>query len=113
MTAKGAMDLPCSVRRPVGELRPGDHAWLAFADEDERGHVVGPFVGTGLACGDRIVMVGGPPGAVPGGGDRVTVVPLAESPSGDVDPQGPARALAAEIAEAERWECRGCGSWPT
>ncbi|WP_235017672.1 MEDS domain-containing protein [Thermomonospora echinospora] len=98
------MDSLWSVRRPVGELRPGDHAWLAFGGEDEHRHVVGAFVRTGLAEGDRVVLLGGPQGAEMAGGDQVAVVGLGDS--GAVDPRVLARALASEISEADRSGCR-------
>jgi anti-anti-sigma regulatory factor len=43
--------------RPVRDLRPGDLAWLAFADEEEQGHIVGPFIRAGLEGEDTVVCV--------------------------------------------------------
>ncbi|HEY7484286.1 MAG TPA: MEDS domain-containing protein [Streptosporangiaceae bacterium] len=43
--------------RSVRDLRPGDLAWLAFADEEEQGHIVGPFVRGGLDGEDTVVYV--------------------------------------------------------
>jgi anti-anti-sigma regulatory factor len=45
------------VHRSVRDLRPGDLAWLAFADEEEQGHIVGPFIRSGLAGEDTVVYV--------------------------------------------------------
>lgn len=44
-------------RRSVRDLRPGDLAWLAFADEEEQGHIIGPFVRSGLDGADTVVYV--------------------------------------------------------
>lgn len=53
--------------RPVGELRPGDHAWLAFASGEERERVVGTFVSDGLATEEKVVYVSdSDPGGLPG-----------------------------------------------
>jgi anti-anti-sigma regulatory factor len=54
-------------RRPVRDLRPGDHAWLAFRDRTEQEHVIGDFVHEGLAGTDRVVYItGGCPHELPG-----------------------------------------------
>lgn len=45
------------VERPVGDMRPGDHAWLAFANTDEREQVVGTFVYDGLKTDEKVVYV--------------------------------------------------------
>jgi anti-anti-sigma regulatory factor len=45
------------VERPVGDMRPGDHAWLAFANRDEREQVVGTFVYDGLTTAEKVVYV--------------------------------------------------------
>ncbi|WP_119731863.1 STAS domain-containing protein [Thermomonospora amylolytica] len=91
------MDSRWPLCRPVNELRPGDHAWLAYQGEDERRQVAEAFVGTGPAGGaDRIVLLGG---AADGGApadDRVAVLPW------DAGPSALERALTAEIAAAER-----------
>lgn len=44
-------------QRSVGELRPGDHAWLAFAHPDEQSRVIGDFVFAGLDAGEKVVCV--------------------------------------------------------
>ncbi|HEU5159124.1 MAG TPA: MEDS domain-containing protein [Streptosporangiaceae bacterium] len=46
-------------RRPVRDLRPGDHAWLAFRSREEQEHVIGAFVHEGLAGTDRVVYITG------------------------------------------------------
>jgi anti-anti-sigma factor len=43
--------------RPVGQLRPGDHAWLAFGGGEERERVVGTFVTDGLATEEKVVYL--------------------------------------------------------
>ncbi|TNY38349.1 MEDS domain-containing protein [Thermomonospora catenispora] len=43
--------------RPVGQMRPGDHAWLAFGGSEERERVVGAFVTAGLATEEKVVYV--------------------------------------------------------
>lgn len=51
------METTFFAERPVGELRPGDHAWLAFANADERERVVGTFVADGLTTEEKVVYV--------------------------------------------------------
>ena len=41
---EGDMATLVSVRRPVHDLRPGDHALLTFAGNEEQRYVVGAFV---------------------------------------------------------------------
>lgn len=43
--------------RSVRDLRPGDLAWLAFADDEEQGHIIGPFIRAGLEGEDTIIYV--------------------------------------------------------
>jgi len=45
-------------QRSVGELRPGDHAWLAYSHPDEQRRVLGDFVFEGLAAGEKVIYVG-------------------------------------------------------
>lgn len=104
------METLSSVRRPVRELRPGDHAWLAYSGEDEQRHVVGSFVRDGLEAAHKVIYLAGSddvdvPGlhgalARPG---LLTVVPLADARRADgrVDPGRVLAALAGEIAGAE------------
>lgn len=42
-------------QRLVSEMRPGDHACLAFATTEEQARVVGAFVADGLATNERVV----------------------------------------------------------
>jgi hypothetical protein len=54
-------------RRPVRDLRPGDHAWLAFRDRTEQEHVIGDFVHEGLRGTDKVVyLTGASPRELPG-----------------------------------------------
>lgn len=43
--------------RPVGEVRPGDHAWLAFANADHQDRVIGDFIYDGLNTSEKVVYV--------------------------------------------------------
>ncbi len=53
--------------RSVRDLRPGDLAWLAFAGEEEQGHIIGPFIGGGLDGEDTVIYVtDAGPGELPG-----------------------------------------------
>lgn len=45
------------VERSVSDMRPGDHAWLAFANTDEQEHVIGSFVHDGLTAAEKVVYV--------------------------------------------------------
>jgi anti-anti-sigma regulatory factor len=55
------------VERPVGEMRPGDHAWLPFSNDEEQEHVVGAFVWDGLTTSSKVIYVGDArPDTVPG-----------------------------------------------
>jgi anti-anti-sigma regulatory factor len=42
-------------QRLVSEMRPGDHACLAFATAEEQARVVGAFVADGLSTNERVV----------------------------------------------------------
>jgi len=53
------METLWSIRRPVGELRPGDHCWLAYGSPEERSHVVGAFTRAGLDSGEKVVHAPG------------------------------------------------------
>ena len=101
------MFFPGPVRRMVSDLRPGDHAWLAFAGEDERNLVVGSFIDTALAGEDKVVVLAGREEITLPTGDRVTVVPLSEHPSQALDPRRPAQVLRTEIDRAQRAGYRG------
>ncbi|GAA4080769.1 MEDS domain-containing protein [Actinomadura miaoliensis] len=54
--------------RAVGELRPGDHGWLAYRTPEEREHVIGDFVHDGLRnTEEKVVYVtDAPPERLPG-----------------------------------------------
>ncbi|GAA4133296.1 MEDS domain-containing protein [Actinomadura keratinilytica] len=54
--------------RAVGELRPGDHGWLAYRTPEEREHVIGDFVHDGLrGTEEKVVYVtDAPPERLPG-----------------------------------------------
>ncbi|MBC6459755.1 MEDS domain-containing protein [Actinomadura sp. HBU206391] len=55
------------VERPVGEMRPGDHAWLPFSTGEEQEHVIGAFVWDGLTTSSKVIYVGDArPDTVPG-----------------------------------------------
>ncbi|MFC9969822.1 MEDS domain-containing protein [Spirillospora sp. NPDC127200] len=88
----------------MSDLRPGDHAWLPYADRDEQRHVVGSFVGHGLEWGHKVILLAEtcepPPEA-----DRelLTVVPMdrACGSGGHLDARSVMAALAKEISRAE------------
>ncbi len=44
-------------QRAVGELRSGDHAWLAYSHPDEQRRIVGDFVYDGLDAGEKVIYV--------------------------------------------------------
>ena len=44
-------------QRAVGDLRPGDHAWLAYSHPDEQRRVLGDFVYAGLEAGEKVICV--------------------------------------------------------
>lgn len=55
------------VERPVGEVRPGDHAWLPFSTVEEQSFIVGTFIHDGLTRSEKVVYVSdAPPGELPG-----------------------------------------------
>jgi len=104
------METLVSVRRPVRELRPGDHSLLVYNCDEEQRHVIGAFVGDGLATGGKVIClaesadaplpgVPGAPGARPQG---LTVVSLQDvRRSGRFGPRVAMQALAREIKRAE------------
>ncbi|MEU5877634.1 MEDS domain-containing protein [Spirillospora sp. NPDC047279] len=112
------METLVSVRRPVRELRPGDHALLAFANDEERRHVVGSFVRCGLEAGDKVIVLGEsalrvtPPGTAPGtspgtqgAGTRspgLRVIPLEELGGPSCPPAAVGDALVREILRARQ-----------
>nr|WP_241682999.1 MEDS domain-containing protein [Actinomadura sp. J1-007] len=44
-------------KRPVSDVRPGDHGWLAYAGPGERDRVIGTFVRDGLHTNEKVVYV--------------------------------------------------------
>ncbi|WP_018655839.1 MEDS domain-containing protein [Actinomadura flavalba] len=55
--------------RCVGDVRPGDHAWLPYSGADERDHIVGRFVAAALATREKLVYItDADPDALPGVG---------------------------------------------
>lgn len=61
-----------SVKRPVGEVRPGDHGWLAYSGPEERDRVIGAFVNEGLNTREEkvVYVTDEPPERLPGIGPR-------------------------------------------
>jgi anti-anti-sigma regulatory factor len=108
------------VHRSVRDLRPGDLAWLAFADEEEQGHIVGPFIRGGLDGADTVIYVtDAEPWGVPGlaGLDvlrhvesgRLRVIPWHEAAltDGHFDSARMLGTLSGEIARAAGAGARG------
>jgi anti-anti-sigma regulatory factor len=97
------METPWLVRRAVCDLRPGDHAWLAYATEDERRQVLGAFIRAGLASRDKVILLvrtglhATAPSALT---TRVTVLPF--TTCGTVATERLLSELIGQIAEAER-----------
>lgn len=52
-----AMETPWFAKRPVSEVRPGDHGWLAYTGPEERDRVIGPFVREGLETDEKVLYV--------------------------------------------------------
>ncbi|MBW8483831.1 MEDS domain-containing protein [Actinomadura parmotrematis] len=110
------METLWSVRRSVRDLRPGDHAWLAYVNQEERRHVAGAFVRDGLLAREKVVYLAAPGELIPGvvglpSADLLTVVTMEHlrteaGACGDADAAAAMRALAAEIVAAERLGCR-------
>lgn len=51
------MDTPWFAKRPVSDVRPGDHGWLAYTGAEERDRVIGTFVREGLRHNEKVVYV--------------------------------------------------------
>ncbi|TDB89572.1 MEDS domain-containing protein [Actinomadura sp. 7K534] len=65
------METPWFAERPVGEVRPGDHGWLAYSGSEERDEVIGTFVREGLRTTEKVVYVTDAPAhRLPGIGPR-------------------------------------------
>jgi anti-anti-sigma factor len=72
-------------RRPVRDLRPGDHAWLAFGCRQEQELVVGAFVHEGLSGTDRVVYItGAEPRELPGMLTRYRTDPVPYTETGQL-----------------------------
>jgi anti-anti-sigma regulatory factor len=57
--------------RPVGEIRPGDHAAFSFTTAEEQAQVIGPFLHDGLAARQKVIYVSDVrPRQLPGLGER-------------------------------------------
>jgi anti-anti-sigma regulatory factor len=60
-----------TAERPVGEIRPGDHAAFSFTTAAEQEQVIGPFLCEGLDARQKVIYIsGGGPRQLPGLGDR-------------------------------------------
>jgi len=75
--------------RPVGEIRPGDHAAFAFATPEEQAQVIGPFLHAGLDAHEKVIYIsGGGPRQLPGLGGRPDADHLAVTGQLRVIPRG-------------------------
>jgi hypothetical protein len=71
--------------RSVGEVMPGDHAFLPFATREEQEHIVGEFVRDGLATAEKVVYVGDAVlGELPGLRNRGSVDPHRHAGTGQL-----------------------------
>ncbi|MFG2001982.1 MEDS domain-containing protein [Spirillospora sp. NPDC048911] len=101
------METLVSTRRPVRELRPGDHALLTFADDDEQRYVAGAFVRDGLAAGDKVIYLAEtarariPGVVVPPPPGRLSVVALDALNGRSFQPHAVIEALRDEVRRAE------------
>lgn len=65
------METTWFAKRPVSDVRPGDHGWLAYSGPEERDRVIGTFVDDGLETDEKVVYVtDAPPERLPGLGGR-------------------------------------------
>ncbi|WP_435603913.1 MEDS domain-containing protein [Streptomyces sp. bgisy130] len=55
-----ARDTGCDRLRPVQQLRPGDHAFVSYGDDEVRWEVVTAFVRLGLARGEKVLVLPSP-----------------------------------------------------
>ncbi|WP_344592941.1 MEDS domain-containing protein [Actinomadura vinacea] len=51
------METTWFAKRPVSDVRPGDHAWLAYSGAEERDRVIGAFIREGLDNNEKVVYV--------------------------------------------------------
>ena len=107
--------------RSVGEMRPGDHAWLGYSSDEEQERVIGTFVRTGLATADKVIYVSdSAPQEIPGIGGwadpsrfvdsgQLRIIPRREAYLTDdrFDAELVLTMLGAEIVAAEREGYRG------
>jgi anti-anti-sigma regulatory factor len=106
----GVMETLWSVRRPVCELRPGDHAWLAYGGREEQHHVTRAFVQAGLDAGEQVIYLAGaaPVTVALPVHELLNVVSLCRGERrGGFDPDALVRAVAEAIARAEDQPHRG------
>ncbi|WP_242903883.1 MEDS domain-containing protein [Actinomadura terrae] len=102
------METLWSVHRPVRDLRPGDHACLAYSGEDEQRHITGAFVRDGLLVQEKVIyLAGSAHDAVPGvpadaPAGTLTFLPAGPREGDAFDPAAAVAAVTAEIAAAER-----------
>ncbi|MFB4297242.1 MEDS domain-containing protein [Actinomadura sp. NTSP31] len=79
------METPWFAKRPVKDIRPGDHSWLAYSGSEERDRVIGPFVREGLETNEKVVYVTDAPAEhLPGLGPRHRVDVHAYSRTGQL-----------------------------
>jgi anti-anti-sigma regulatory factor len=77
------METPWFAKRPVSEVRPGDHGWLAYSSSEERNQIIEPFIREGLETGEKVVYVTDTPAdRLPGLGVRYGVDVQAHLTSG-------------------------------
>ena len=80
-----AMETPWFAKRPVKDIRPGDHSWLAYSGHEERDRVIGHFVREGLETNEKVVYVTDAPAErLPGIGPRHRVDVQAYSRTGQL-----------------------------
>ncbi len=96
------MDAWSAPRRPVRELRPGDHAWLEYESAEEHRHVVRGFVTDGLRAGRRVVCVERPGSGVLDGVEPVDGLLRVVEFTGRFDPERVYSRLRQEVVRGER-----------
>lgn len=124
------MDPVWFTKRPVGDVLPGDHGWLAYGTDEERDNVIGTFVRDALRTGEKVVYVTDrPPERLPGlSGPRtplnlctytetgqLRVIPRSRAcldAHGRFDPERLVRTLNAEVEQAFDQEFRAV-RWTT
>jgi anti-anti-sigma regulatory factor len=77
------------IERPVGEVRPGDHAAFPFATAAEQAQVIGSFLRDGLALNHKVIYVSdAAPRGLPGLGARCDADRLAAAGQLRIIPKG-------------------------